>query len=121
MHITFIFHTCSIHIPGFGTRNRFPHYSFSPSLTESALLAPFPRSICVYFACGYLLRFGPGWPSEAHSDIFGSISMRTDSTQGSFNGHCKLAQELNISFKRCPMYSELFSFLWWLLFWGVCV
>ena len=49
--------------------------------------------------------------------IFGSISMRTDSIQGSFNGHCKLAQELNISCKRCPMYSKLFGFLWQLLLW----
>ena len=55
MHITFICHAYAIHIPGFGTRKRFPHYSLSPSLTESQLLTPSPRSIGVYFACSYLL------------------------------------------------------------------
>ena len=55
MHITFIFHAYAIHIPGFGTWKRFPHYSLSPSLTESQLLTPSPRSIRVYFACSYLL------------------------------------------------------------------
>ena len=34
------------------------------------------------------------------------------------NGYCKLARELNMSCKRCRMYSELFSFLWQLLLWG---
>ena len=65
MHIPYVLHAIpyiyyayyihSMHIPGFGTRNRFPRYSLSPSLTESQLLTPSTWSIRVYFACSYLL------------------------------------------------------------------
>ena len=33
----------------------FSSFSLSPSLIESQVLTPFPRSIRVYFACSYLL------------------------------------------------------------------
>ena len=117
LRITRIFHAYYFHIPYiFQASEPGTVFHVIPSAPPSPRAHSLPLSH-VAFACTSRVATCSDLGQDGRH-IFGSISMRTDSTQGSFNGHCKLAQELNISCKRCRMYSELFSFLWQLLLWG---